>query len=960
MLAGQIAARLTCFALLSSIETDLRDILIDEARRAGRQELLSPALRATAQERFAKATSAGQKSANVDVQQSEVSDFELLVFSDIGDVAQILHTYASDFWPTHKARITAIAKRLSSLVAVRNRVAHSRPLESDDFISVFDFANELLSTSEPLGWKHLHETMAKLNTEPSFVFRLAIPDNWAPGLNSIPNNLPTAEFDDTGFIGRATDRSLLSKLLISSHPIITIVGEGGIGKTAIALRCLYDLFDLPNAPFDLIVWVSLKARMLTISGAVEIRDAITSAMELVSKIETEILGRTEPAIDEDDGNLSAAEASRLRTLESILGDIAQQLSQRRVLLAIDNLETLSDFDILRPLLTSVAAKSKILITSRLGLGELEQRFQLKPMETRSASDLLRKFARLLGQERIASEPSSIVEQYCGQLHCNPLMIKWFVSAIAYGADSATLLDRRGESFKGMLRFCFENLFERLSVQERRLLHVFASARRSLSRAELFYLSGDADPDGIEVALGTLQRSSMLRNESARTDTSALKQNGATPNSTNIITSSRYALTETASEFIAALAPPPHELFSSVQQRMTELRRLSEHESARATTYRFDIMAVRAETPDERIGAAFLRRALDAAAAEDMQTARRSVEDARRLLPRYSEVHRISGVVEGPHDAYRALSDYETAIELDPTSSIIRFSYANFLSRYMDNHAEAIEQLLVVEQTEPDEPAVLGLHANALMRLGRYAEAASIHERLAPHLPSRDRKWRIQARTQAADCYRRWAEQTCRMLDYESAVRRLLSACGILADGFSKHDFDEQTIKIALQVADEFMYASIRCSHSDAASNVDKVIFLLEQAVQADFRGNTQTLILGNLDAFRQRLVALGEKGILNRLDALPLRSAEQQLSYSQPQAAKVGQLSGSIITIMPYPSKYGFISTGQGKDVYFNPRGLRAPLRWHNISIGQRVRFDMGQNEKGPMAINIHFEENAK
>ena len=68
-------------------------------------------------------------------------------------------------------------------------------------------------------------------------------------------------------MGRAKDRREVTKLLSSPYPVVTIVGEGGVGKTALAIRCLYDIIEKSESTeFDALIWISLKSQTLTANG----------------------------------------------------------------------------------------------------------------------------------------------------------------------------------------------------------------------------------------------------------------------------------------------------------------------------------------------------------------------------------------------------------------------------------------------------------------------------------------------------------------------------------------------------------------------------------------------------------------------------------------------------------------------------------------------------------------------
>ncbi len=138
-------------------------------------------------------------------------------------------------------------------------------------------------------WNNLKYAKQNLNN-PEFVLTNNIPDFWRNEKSNIFQNLPLTEFDDTSFLGRKDDRKKITDLIFSNTRVISIIGEGGIGKTALAQRCLYDALEVcenqkeENRTFDMILWVSLKTNRLTQAGAISIKNAITNSSDMFETI----------------------------------------------------------------------------------------------------------------------------------------------------------------------------------------------------------------------------------------------------------------------------------------------------------------------------------------------------------------------------------------------------------------------------------------------------------------------------------------------------------------------------------------------------------------------------------------------------------------------------------------------------------------------------------------------------
>src|SRR5690606_14976830 len=79
---------------------------------------------------------------------------------------------------------------------------------------------------------------------------------------NVIHNLPYVDYEDTGFIGRQRDKEDLVKRIYGAYPVISIIGDGGIGKTSLVLSCLYDLIERSDFPYERVIWVSLKTYSL--------------------------------------------------------------------------------------------------------------------------------------------------------------------------------------------------------------------------------------------------------------------------------------------------------------------------------------------------------------------------------------------------------------------------------------------------------------------------------------------------------------------------------------------------------------------------------------------------------------------------------------------------------------------------------------------------------------------------
>lgn len=912
-----VAARNTCFAIVSSIEDDFR---LSIRSIAEAHSLVSDLLPADIRENAIRRRTADLR---MDTAGTSIPDTELLPYIDFADISKILQGKVEGIAQAESQWIKNIATLLSDLAPTRNRVCHSRPLEPDDLAKLVEFSHILKKGSASFHFPAVVSTLLRLEKEPTFVLTLQIPQFWRDDRTKIHNNLPVPEFDETGFLGRGADRIQVLKLIGSHYPVVTIVGEGGIGKTALALRCLYDIVDSPSCPYDAVVWISLKTSALTQSGVRVLSGAITETLGLFSEIAAQ---------------LGMPTSSEPKSETELIQEIAEYLDLYKILVAIDNLETLSTGS-LRDLLLRVPTHSKILLTSRVGVGEFEARYPLQPLDEKTATALFRAYARVLGSPQLVKLDDGNIKGFCRRLFNNPLLIKWFVAAIGLGAQPSSLLSADRQEFSTALSFCFENLFDRFGSNERLVIDCLSCARKPLTSAELRFLAPELTDLDTESALSSLHNSSLVsRHKSGQDDF-------------------EYSLSESAHKFIATKAPPSASFFKTIQSRLRELRLILTAESILEARYEYDPCFVRVGSGrDERIAATYLRRALDRLHRSDLEGAREAVQDARRLAPNSAEAWRISALIEErSHEFYRASECYDQAIQIDPNSKIARYCYAQFLLTDIDDLDGALDQFNAGLRLAPDASPVLQGKALTLTRLGRLDDAVEIHESLLPLLHTRERRWRLTGADQAADCLKRVCFREWERKEFDSAKAAAKRALQIILDSAFRGDLDEKLLRRAAKVVNEAL------SKRELASDSDFVEFVLASAEKLhDHAGGSSIPVASEAawaiknpdlsESFRKRLQAL------DRYSPPPLSTIEcvgPPTCFEEGKPAE-GARSGTVHNVSSV-GEFAFIETSDGGRWFFHRNFLRNSTDWERIAPGTQVRFSIGQNHRGECAVDVEL-----
>jgi hypothetical protein len=413
---SQSVVRLTMYSLLSALETDLRRLVRTYLLPNTESDLFSPEQLGVLKKRASRDA------------DDDASD--LLDYLDYADTVKLLNTGIAFLPETCRRLSKMLNKQSSALCSIRNRVMHSRPLHYSDYSFSIDIINSILTYPRHL-FPSLHAEESRIKRDPTSVLSVTLPNHSGFGASE-SHNLPLPDFDETGFLGRADECKRLLTALRGPWPVVTIVGEGGVGKTALALRVAYELLDDSSAGFDAIVWTSSKTTRLTVTGIQNIECAIEDSLGIFSDIQ----------------GILARESAR-----DSVGEVVKYQNSFKILLILDNLETILDQRV-RVFLSRLTGASKVLITSRVGLGEMEYRFVLTSLPVADAVDLLRATAKVRHIPSIAKVRSETLKAYCQRMKNKSAFIKWFVTAVQVGKQPEEILQNAAV----FLDYCMPNVW----------------------------------------------------------------------------------------------------------------------------------------------------------------------------------------------------------------------------------------------------------------------------------------------------------------------------------------------------------------------------------------------------------------------------------------------------------------------------------------------------------------------
>lgn len=422
--------RIKCAMLVYELERALGRYVREHANQLEKQEAAQEILK---------------RSNNSKLRQDEVTQ-AIVENSYLGEILALAHGSARNTSEAvHFSELEKLASALT-LFEIRNAVSHPNrrfpecywyrcaAIAADPLIDALGFYEVSLALQNANDGKLL---------EP--------PEDWLYKKRwAVPTVLPSEfEHSITGLFGRQKDSFKLTKELKNQRaPLIALIARGGVGKTSLLLQVVSDFCLSAEAPqfFDGVLWASFKQERLTSAGI-----EILSAPQGLKELETILC-------------LAGSEIFGLEI--SVFSQMKEQLSTKRLLLCLDNLETLlrdspAEFD---EFYEELPENWKVVVTSRIPVDNAKN----VPVDVLDRSGSLG-FARAYLTSRGApSTEEAVIERICAGALDNPLAIRLTIEMYLAGAELSEALQRSGQE---LLNFSFTNLLERLSSLENDLLEV---------------------------------------------------------------------------------------------------------------------------------------------------------------------------------------------------------------------------------------------------------------------------------------------------------------------------------------------------------------------------------------------------------------------------------------------------------------------------------------------------------
>ncbi|HVW75607.1 MAG TPA: NB-ARC domain-containing protein [Rhizomicrobium sp.] len=573
---------------------------------------------------------------------------ELLNYCDLGDAVIAIESRLGPGFGRNDGLGSSV-RLLKKLPLIRHRIVHFRPLEFSDFDTVSETAQEIAKKNSAYFPRTL-SAVETLRDNPQSLIAFQYSGIDEP-VSRILHNLPNTDFDDTGYFARDIPYAAVRKAIFSAFPVVTLVGEGGVGKTALSLKVSYDLLDDPKCPFELVIWVSAKTKVLTAAGVMDIQNAISTSIGLFEA--------------------AATNSGLVGSAGDPITSVTELLRQFPTLLILDNLETVKD-EIIEHFLENVPSGSKVLITSRISLGKLDYPIKLGRLDKDEATRYFRTVCSALNVNSLQALAQHEVQRVCGRLQYNPLWIKWFVQAVRAGARKEELLS----SPKEPLAFCLENVFEKVSPEGELVLDAMLCVGGSHSVSTIAFLTGlDALTIREVVNELTAMNAIVAHVSSARGE------------------DTRYSLEEIVRNYLYNYQAPDVETQAYFRRKRDELHAIKESLLSKQRDV-FDWRAIWIANDSNVVTAKLLTDANRLISVKRFEEARKIIDAAEAQSPGYFEVYRVRAfLAEFLEDFVEVRRSFKQAIELAPGHTPLYLWFGRFLWRHEKDYTEA-RQVLV--------------------------------------------------------------------------------------------------------------------------------------------------------------------------------------------------------------------------------------------------------------------------
>lgn len=567
-------------------------------------------------------------------------DRDLIYGLDLGEKYNVLLRYKKNMSHFQESYFLSLKTLFDKCIPIRNHIMHGRPLTINEYSIALEFAECLIK--KPDIWRNLNKVYLEYSKNPESLVTKSVSFLDNHDYSIVLNNLPPVDYDDTGFVPRRDLEKDLKKKILGRHPVVTVLGEGGNGKTALTLQVLYNIANSIDHNFDAILWVSAKTSSLNVTGIKEIESVAIDSKEILKK------------------------ASLLETSEGTpLERITKLLSENKILLAVDNYETVIG-DEVQKLAEDVPGDSKLLFTSRLPVGG-DLTVLVGEFSKDDGIKFFRRIVDAYSVNTLKNLKEERIDTLIKRLSYKPLLIKWLVLGVLSGMDPDTISLSSNEP----LRFCLDNVIRKLSSEAQAVIVILSTVPVPISISVIRYIS-------------------MLTSMQVNDGIAQLLRFGLIEVTTSDIGERNYVIKDFSRSFIHRIIKPKSSIIEKIISIYHGLDKLYKN---RVSDQKFNPYSMRNIDISNKSQLIISERLQEAA---KLAIVHQEYDEAEKIIQRlkledagYYEIHRVEGyIAQQQNDFSRAKMAYDTAISLSPESPQLYFFCGALLLRLSENEEAA--------------------------------------------------------------------------------------------------------------------------------------------------------------------------------------------------------------------------------------------------------------------------------
>ena len=318
-------------------------------------------------------------------------------------------------------------------------------------------------------------------------------------LGNVLTNAPSRAFD---YVHRLDLEAELESLILDDrHPVVTLTGRGGIGKTSLALEVIARVAKSDR--FDLVVWFSARDIDLLPEGPKLVKPDVLAIRDIADQY----------------GRLTMAANWRGRTSEKseLLSQALAAVGEVSHLFVFDNFETIaSPFDTYSWLDAHIRLPNKIMITTRTRDFKGDWPVEVRGMTGEQSFELIENVAKRYGLLKTLTDEHrrAIVEESGG----HPYIIKMLLGQMEPN-QSAKSIKRVLATSEDYLLALFERTYSELSAAGQRLFLTISNWNSTIPVVGLQAVMMRSTSDRIDVieAVEELERRSLVEIEKSDKD-----------------------------------------------------------------------------------------------------------------------------------------------------------------------------------------------------------------------------------------------------------------------------------------------------------------------------------------------------------------------------------------------------------------------------------------------------------